>query len=291
MRQDLDLQTLRFFCAAVEEGSLTRAAHRLNYAQSNLSTRIHALEEELGAVLFERSSEGVRLTARGEVLYAYAQRLLHLAGETASAVREEDVPAGTLQLGSMESAALSFLPALLMAYHRQYPNVRTILHTMPSQQAIEAVLDYRLDAAIVGGEVRHPQLETVPLTREQLVLIAPEDGPVDALLRMPLVAFPRSCAYRRRLEEIRARWGVVSDEVMEMESLGAIFASVSAGLGVSLFPRSTVEALGAGRQVAVAPLPFEQADIPVSMIHRREGSVRAAIRAMARCFQEASGDI
>ena len=88
MRQDLDLQTLRFFCAAVEEGSLTRAAQRLNYAQSNLSTRIHALEEELGAVLFERSSEGVRLTAGGEVLYAYAQRLLHLAGETASAVRE-----------------------------------------------------------------------------------------------------------------------------------------------------------------------------------------------------------
>lgn len=65
----MDLQTLQFFCAAATEGSLTKAAQKLNYAQSNLSTRVRALEEELGVTLFQRGASGSRLTPKGEVLY------------------------------------------------------------------------------------------------------------------------------------------------------------------------------------------------------------------------------
>ncbi len=65
----MDLQTLQFFCTAATEGSLTKAAQKMNYAQSNLSTRMHALEEELGVTLFQRSAGGIRLTPKGEVLY------------------------------------------------------------------------------------------------------------------------------------------------------------------------------------------------------------------------------
>ena len=282
----MDLQTLHFFCTAATEGSLTRAAQVLNYAQSNLSTRIHALEAELGVSLFDRLPEGVRLTEKGELLFDYAQRMLLLAEETASAVRDEGVPGGTLLLGSMESAALSLLPSMLRRYHERYPKVRTLLRTMPSQQAVQAVLDCKLDAAVVGGEISHPALEAVPLTRERLVLISCDAAPLEALLSRPLVVFPRGCSYRRRLEEIQAKKGIVPGEIMEMNSLSAIFASVSAGLGVSLFPASTVDALAAGKQIVVTELPFAQADIPVSIVHRRTGHIPSTVRAMAQCLAQ-----
>ena len=281
----MDLQTLQFFCAAATEGSLTKAAQKLNYAQSNLSTRMHALEEELGVTLFQRGAGGSRLTPKGEVLFSYDQRILKLADETASAVQDEGTAQGTLLLGSMESSALSLLPSLLKAYHQQFPQVKTIIKTMPSHQAIQAVLDYQLDAAIIGGEVHDPELTCLPLTHERLVLLSAQDEPMEALLRKSLVVFQQGCSYRQRLEQIQTKYGVVSEGIMELNSLGAILASVIAGLGVSLFPASTLASLQESRYLTVTELPFDLADIAVCLIYRKNGYLPAALREAAACFQ------
>lgn len=287
----MDLQTLQFFCTAAAEGSLTKAAQKMNYAQSNLSTRMHALEEELGVTLFQRSAGGIRLTPKGEVLFSYARRILKLADETTSAVQDEGIAQGTVSLGTMESAAFSLLPSLLKAYYLQYPQVKTIVRTMPSQQAIQAVLDYQLDAAVIGGEVHDPELRCIPLTHEKLVLLSAQDAPMEDLLRKPLVVFQQGCSYRRRLEDIQTKYGIVPDGVMEMNSLGAILASVIAGLGVSLFPESTLASIQESRYLTVTELPYELADITVCLIHRKNGYLPSALRKMAICFQQESKNI
>ena len=284
----MDLQTLQFFCTAATEGSLTKAAQKLNYAQSNLSTRMHALEEELGVTLFQRSAGGIRLTPKGEVLFSYARRILKLADETTSAVQDEGIAQGTVLLGAMESAAFSLLPSLLKAFHLQYPQVKTIVRTMPSQQAIQGVLDYQLDAAIIGGEVHAPELRCIPLTHEKLVLLSAQDAPMEDLLRKPLVVFQQGCSYRRRLENIQTKYGIVPDGVMEMNSLGAILASVIAGLGVSLFPESTLASIQESRYLTVTELPYELANITVCLIYRKNGYLPSALREMAVCFQQES---
>jgi len=287
----MDLQTLQFFCTAATEGSLTKAAQKLNYAQSNLSTRMHALEEELGVTLFQRSAGGIRLTPKGEVLFSYARRILKLADETTSAVQDEGIAQGTVLLGTMESAAFSLLPSLLKAFHLQYPQVKTIVRTMPSQQAIQGVLDYQLDAAIIGGEVHDPELRCIPLTHEKLVLLSAQDAPMEDLLRKPLVVFQQGCSYRRRLEDIQTKYGIVPDGVMEMNSLGAILASVIAGLGVSLFPESTLASIQESRYLTVTELPYELANITVCLIYRKNGYLPSALREMAVCFQQESKNI
>ncbi|MBQ8162516.1 MAG: LysR family transcriptional regulator [Clostridia bacterium] len=287
----MDLQTLRFFCTAATEGSLTKAAQRLNYAQSNLSTRMHALEEELGVQLFQRGAGGSRLTPKGEVLFSYAQRILNLADETASAVQDEGTPQGTVILGTMESAAFSFLPGLLRMYHQKCPKVRTMIRTMPSRQAIQGVLDCQLDAAIVGGEVRHQAIASVPLTQEKLVLLSEEKAPLQDLLSQPLVVFEQGCSYRQRLEQLQARYGVPSQGIMEMNSLGAILASVTAGLGVSLFPESMLASLHESRYLARTELPGDLAAIPVCLVYRRDGYIPTALREMTSVFREDIKDI
>ena len=77
---------------------------------------------------------------------------------------------------------------------------------------------------------------------------------MEDLLRKPLVVFQQGCSYRRRLEDIQTKYGIVPDGVMEMNSLGAILASVIAGLGVSLFPESTLASIQESRYLTVTEL-------------------------------------
>ena len=77
----MDLQTIRFFVEAAETGSFSAAAESLQYAQSNLSTRMKQLESELGETLFYRDKRGVSLTSKGSTFYEYAKKILQLSDE------------------------------------------------------------------------------------------------------------------------------------------------------------------------------------------------------------------
>jgi len=118
----VDLAALTIFRAVVRENGVTRAAAKLNRVQSNVTTRIKQLEEQLGADLFIRDGRRLVLTPAGETLLPYAERLLALADEARHAVRA-DRPSGRLRLGTMESVAATRLPGLLARYHQQWPDV------------------------------------------------------------------------------------------------------------------------------------------------------------------------
>ena len=82
----MDLAALRIFRAVVDEGLVTRAAERLNTVQSNVTTRIRQLEEELETPLFDRINRRLVITPAGQLLADYADRLLALADEATAAV-------------------------------------------------------------------------------------------------------------------------------------------------------------------------------------------------------------
>lgn len=100
----MDLADLRIFRAVVEQSRITRAAERLNRVQSNVTTRIRQLEDDLGAELFIREGRRLRPSPTGRVVVDYADRLLHLGQEARDALGES-VPRGPFRLGAMESTA------------------------------------------------------------------------------------------------------------------------------------------------------------------------------------------
>lgn len=116
----MDLSSLEIFRAVAGEASVTRAAQRLQRAQSNVTTRIRQLEEDLGVELFLRDGKRMSLTERGSQFLAYAEQLLALADEARQSMHPAE-PGGRLRLGSMESTAASRLPALLATYHKACP--------------------------------------------------------------------------------------------------------------------------------------------------------------------------
>ena len=271
----MDLTLLRYFYTVAREGSFMAAAERLGYAQSNLSMRIKQLEEVTGAELLIRGRNGVTLTEKGRVLYSYADKLLSLSEEAESAVKGDGYSTGSLTIAAMESAAVTFLPGALAKFHRNYPSASVKVSTGTSDAGVRAVLANDADIAIVAGENSHKDLFSILLRKEELVLVTDQsDQEIDLkeLLIKPLLVFPSGCSYRRVLEQMLSDYEIAAVRIMEFTSLGAILASVSAGLGISVFPASAINSFSSGESLRMIPLPEAYGTADIYLISRRQSA-------------------
>ncbi|NIE64095.1 LysR substrate-binding domain-containing protein [Burkholderia sp. Ax-1719] len=244
----MDLAALAIFRAVVRENGVTRAAAKLNRVQSNVTTRIKQLEEQLGTALFTRDGRRLVLTPAGETLLPYAERLLALADEARHALKAGR-PSGRLRLGTMESVAASRLPGVLARYHQNWPDVTLELETGTTGCLIERLREFEVDAALIAtplaGAPDPDVFECVPVYREELVMITPRGHrpirqPGDVALST-LVAFERGCAYRSYVEAWYLEHGIRPTRVLELGSYHAIVACVAAGAGVAVAPRSVLD--------------------------------------------------
>ena len=240
----MDLQSLLFFRTVAKSGSISKAAKELNYAQSNLTAKIQQLEANLQTTLFYRHNRGTTLTDKGKLLLAYTDKIFQLIEEVREVMGDDQIPNGSLMIGSMETTAAIRLPKLLSKFHREYPAVDLTLKTGPTEQNIQAVLQYELDGAFVAGPIEHPELEFETLIEEELVLVTDTlHQPITSLKEIKsrtLLVFRKGCSYRARMEGWLHHEGVIPEKIMEFGTLDGIIGCVSAGLGISLLPRSIV---------------------------------------------------
>src|SRR3954468_11469794 len=198
----MDLSDLLIFSTVVQEGSVTRAAERLRRVQSNVTTRIRQLEEDLRVTLFIREGKRLHLAPAGQVLLGYAERLLALAEEARGAVHDEQ-PRGTFRLGAMESTAAVRLPGLLSEYHKRHPGVVLELRTGNPQILASAILAGDLDAALVSEPIADAPFEKTFAFGEELVIIAAANHPPivkrGSNLPRTIIVFEHGCPHRRRL--------------------------------------------------------------------------------------------
>ncbi|HBO7036386.1 TPA: LysR family transcriptional regulator [Pseudomonas aeruginosa] len=271
----MDLSSLEIFRAVAHEASVTRAAQQLQRAQSNVTTRIRQLEEDLGVERFLRDGKRMSLTERGSEFLAYAEQLLALADEARQSMHPTE-PGGRLRLGSMESTAASRLPALLASYHKACPRVALEVSTGTSRALFDGVRARRLDCALVAagpgwaGELDGSGLRGEPLFREELLMILPAEHPpvhdVAEVRLRTLAGFARGCTYRQLAEDSLG----TPLTVQEVGSYHAILACVAAGACVGVLPRSVLQLLGTP---PLRSLPLAEVD---TWLVWREGYATAA---------------
>jgi DNA-binding transcriptional LysR family regulator len=253
----MDLGDLTIFAAVAREGGVTRAAERLHRVQSNVTTRVRQLEEELGVKLFIRSGKRLHLAPAGHVLLGYADRLLDLAREARAAV-QDPAPRGPFRLGAMESTTAARLPAPLSAYHRRYPEVTLELRTGNPQQLATAILAGALDAALAAEPLPDVPFEKVPVYEEELVIVAraghPPIGPQSEVPRA-ILAFEQGCPHRKRLEDWFAHRGAMPERTIELTSYHAMLGCIVAGMGISVLPRSVLSTFPERRRLSIHALP------------------------------------
>lgn len=256
--RSIDLETLEIFRTVVEEGGIIRASEKLHRVQSNVTTRIKQLEQKLGVALFRKQGRNLVLSSEGELLLSYAQRLFRLADEAESQLRS-GTPVGLFRIGSLESTAGSRLPPVLSKFHRQYPGVVVELVTGTTGALIQRVCNYEIEAAFVSEPFTAPDLSSMKVFEEELVLITskavPEVKRASDLAGMTLIAFSDGCSYRRRLEDWLGASSVMAARTLEFGSYQAMIACVAAGTGFALVPRSLLYSLRTAQDVLQHEVP------------------------------------
>ncbi|MEO1017844.1 MAG: LysR family transcriptional regulator [Pseudomonadota bacterium] len=240
-RLDADLISLRALVAIADEGSFSAAARRIGRTQSAVSLQIAKLEERLQTRLLERTSRQVSQTAAGELLIAYARRILAIADEAAVAL---SAPASSapLRIGFAEHLAPEHLHDLLGRFRRAHPKLAFELKLGTGLELGAALAEDRLDIVIAGPDAgQGGTVGGTVLLEEPMVWAAAaaddlleQDGPLS------LVVMPPPCSYRQIATDALTRGGRSWRITMEANSIQGIQSAVKARLGISVMARSAV---------------------------------------------------
>ncbi|WP_049567675.1 LysR family transcriptional regulator [Nonomuraea sp. SBT364] len=246
----MELQQLRYVVAVAETSNFTRAAENCRVVQSALSHQIAALERELGARLFERTSRRVRLTPAGEAFLPAARECL----EAADRARAEVAAAsgeirGRLAVGAIPTVAAVNLPVALRDYRRLYPRVHITLISAGSDDLIERVRRGGADVAFLGLPPRaEPKgVRSRRLAGGELVAVVAPDHPMAgsetdlrSLAAEPFIDFRAGHAGRAQSDEAFAAAGVRREVPFEVSSADFMVDLVLQGLGVGMLPAAYV---------------------------------------------------
>jgi DNA-binding transcriptional LysR family regulator len=288
----MDLSDLRIFSAVVREGGVTRAAERLHRVQSNVTTRIRQLEEDLSVALFIREGKRLHLAPAGQVLLDYADRLLALADEARGAVQDTG-PRGTFRLGAMESTAAVRLPGLLSEYHRRHPGVVLELRTGNPQILGAAILAGDLDAALVAEPIADaPFAKTFAFDEELVIVAAAKHPPIGKNGSLPrtIIVFEHGCPHRKRLEEWYASRREMPERTIELASYHAMLGCVVAGMGIALIPKSVLTTFPERKRLSVHLLARAENCAQTVLIWRK-GAGSANVRALEEILRGRSSHL
>ena len=253
---NLELRQLRYFVTVAEELHFGKAALRLHMTQPPLSQTTQALEELLGAPLFERNRRGVALTPAGAALLPEARRLLAQSQELPQLVQRAAAgEVGRLTLAFVSSADYSVLPPFLRAYRAAYPQVQITLREATSDVQVDELLHGRIDAGLLIPPLPDKarlELDYLPVLKEPLVLALPAGLPslkkqgklalasVHRSTGLPLIIFPReiSPALHDAILSVFRQAGITPETGQQAIQMQTIVSLVSAGMGMALVPQS-----------------------------------------------------
>ncbi|HBO2789170.1 TPA: LysR family transcriptional regulator [Pseudomonas aeruginosa] len=248
----MELRHLRYFIAVAEELHFGRAAERLGISQPPLSQQIQALEEEIGARLFERTNRRVELTDAGRLFLDESRQVLAQVDKAVLLARRAHLgELGELKIGFTSSAPFtSTIPSSIHAFRKAYPDVHLDLQEMSSRQVLKALLEESLQVGVIRPLALPDAVHWVELFREPLVAVLRADHPlaagsedglaIAALAEEPFVFFPRSygTGLYDQVIALTRQAGFSPRIAQEASEAMTIIGLVSAGLGVSILPVS-----------------------------------------------------
>jgi LysR family transcriptional regulator for metE and metH len=247
--------------AIATSGSVTHAAGDLHLTQSAISHQLRGIEERLGTVLFLRLGKRMVLTAAGERVLATARRVLDDVRATEEDVRRLSASdAGLIRVCAQCNTGYHWLPPLLEIFRRRHPAVDVSLAVECTMRPVEALLEGRLDVAIITESVRHEHLNVRPLFEDEHAAIVAPDHPLAtrAFVRLEDLAAERLLLYSSSpddsftIQRILRPGGVVPQRVSFVMLTEAILEMVKARLGISVMQTWAIEpALRAGEVRAV----------------------------------------
>jgi DNA-binding transcriptional LysR family regulator len=267
---------LRTLIAVVDLRSFTKAAVSLGVTQPAVSAQIKRLQFLLGADLFDRSAQGVSMTAQGEIVVSYARRLLSINDQIVDLGGAELRPDVLIRVGTPSDFIASSLPGTLARFRTRWPDVRFIVRTDFFDQLVRELRGAELDI-VVSLSMSEPH-EARHWRQQEVVWVRGENAPVDLSGPVPLVSYGEPSIYHRVAVQALRSAGLDWQDVFTGPSMTSLSGAVAAGLGIMAVTRRRAEEIG----LSVwddAPLP-KLRDV-FSGIYVRESGARSTYEQLA----------
>jgi len=282
----MDFDQLETFLEVARHASFSRAAEKRFRTQPAISSQIRALEEEVGALLFDRSGGKVSLTAAGKAFQKYAEETLASRRTMEANLAEmERVPRGEIIVGANEGTCLHILPEVFAEFKKQYAGVAVSIHRSERGRILESVIDNSVDFGVVSLPVSDARLEVVTVHRDMLVLIAPPGHPLAKLpsanmadvVKFPLL-LPKVGRTRDALEDVFFERRLKPNISMELDSSELLKRFVAADVGVGFIAGSNVVPDVRAGVLAAVPLADTHIRRDLALVYRKDKALsRAAL--------------
>ncbi len=283
----MDFSQLEIFLSIAQEKSFSRAAEKMLRTQPAISITIKRLEEELGEILFDRSSKAGTMTEAGKILHSYAQRILNLRDEATGAISElRGMYRGRLSIGANESTSLYLLPPLLLEYRKQHSKIKIEVYRNISERIPNEVLERNLDFGLLSFDPQHPMLQSLEIYKDELVLVvspkhqlARKKGvTVRDLAQESFVAHNVKTPARARIFDLFAQNRTPLNISIELATLETIKEFVEGNAGIAILPRLAVKTELAEQKLIEVPVKGLKIEKTIRLIYRRELSLSHAAK-------------
>ena len=257
----MELHQLRYFCAVADTGSFSRAAEHSHVAQPSLSQQILKLEDELGARLFDRLGRSVRLTELGKTFLPRARAVLReLEAARGDVVEQKDSVAGSVSVGAIPTVAPYFLPSILTAFSRKFPQAQVSITEEITPVLLERLRAGSVDVAILALPIRGHEFDSFPLLTEPLFAVLPHKHPLahrrsislKDVRKEPFLLLRDGHCFRENAVAACDRARVHPQVVFESGQFSSLLSLVGAGMGVSLIPKMAIEKKSNCRYVPIS---------------------------------------
>jgi DNA-binding transcriptional LysR family regulator len=258
----LNLRHLRVFTAIVDHGGFTAAGRMLRLSQPAVSKSLNELERQLHVTLLDRSGKSIALTEAGRTLFARAGELFGVERAAERELRElRGLKRGVLRVAASPTIATYVLPPYLGRFQTRHPNVRIRIAAAGTRASLRALLEFRVDVALVETAIEHSRVSIEPWIQDDIVVIAAPDhplasaAPVDArrLANEQVLVAKRASPAQALAERALAAIDVRLARTITLPGTEAIKQAVAAGLGLGIVSRAAAaDQLALGRIVVLA---------------------------------------
>jgi len=273
----MELRHLRTIVAVAQHRSLTKAGEELFLTQSAISQQIRRLERELGIEVFRRTSRSVELTAEGQVILGYAQRVLSEVDGMRSELEElTGLLRGQLRIGGVYPTGPYDLFGMLAEFRAAHPGVAVHMIEDTQDGVLAALRADELDCAFTAldPDALGDEFAATLLWEEEIVVLLPRGHRLcdrtqitfQELAAEDLIAYRDNSAMRRRLERRMAELQLQPRNAFVCTEMGAVRGLASKGLGVAVLPRSVAELPGPAIEIrSIGPEPLTW---PIALVWR-----------------------
>ena len=296
----MEIPQLEAFVAVGTFGGFRRAADALRVSQPAISARIKALEDSLGVALFERAKTGLALSSAGRALRPHAEQLLQVVAHARQAVHDvRPSSGGALAIAAALSICTYLLPDVLKRFHAAHPKTMITVRSGHSKEVLDMVLSGDAELGLARS-LQHPEIETVSLRDDPLMLVTTPGSPMaragrarlDEIAAQPLVLFDRGSSDWTLTLGLFRRAGLVPNVVLEVESIEAAKRMVERGIGIAFLPQlAVVREIRRAQLIAIDLRDAEALSRSLDVIHPRQRPLSTEAHALLKTLRAAVGEV